>query len=88
MDRIPQVFRGISLLSMAGELNCPLRNKRGFFSSIFEAEEGGQEEEEDRKEDEVILEQELAFSSPQPVCILSVFCTTFYELNYKLLVFT
>lgn len=36
----PPGFRGISLVSMAHELSCPLPNKGGSFSSIFETGEG------------------------------------------------
>lgn len=32
----PPGFRGIALISMAHEISCPLPNKSGFFSSIFE----------------------------------------------------
>lgn len=44
-----QAFRRISLLSMAGERSCPLPNKCGFFSSIFEAEEGDKKKEKTEK---------------------------------------
>lgn len=46
---LPQAFRGISLLSMAGKRSCPLPNKGGFFSSIFEAEEGDKKKEKTEK---------------------------------------
>lgn len=46
---LPQAFRGIALLSMAGELSCPFSNKRGFFTSIVEAEEGNKKTEKKMK---------------------------------------
>lgn len=36
----PPGFIGISLLSMAHEISCPLPNKSGFFGSIFETGAG------------------------------------------------
>lgn len=68
---LPQACPEEYLYYLLGELSCPFPNKSGFFSSIFESEE-----DEDRKEDEVILEQELAFSSPQPVCLICILNST------------
>lgn len=46
---LPQAFRGISLLSTAGERSCPLPNKGGFLTSIFEAEEGYKKKKTEKK---------------------------------------